>query len=76
MSAINGQGAHHPGCPGGRPAPFLPTRFRDARVVTVIRVIVAEGDGTSRDPFREVVQYIATSGELLAINDPSRGGPR
>ena len=60
---VNGHGE-------GRAPAFPPTRFRDARLVTVIRVVAVEGAGTTANPMREVVQYLATTGELLAVSDP------
>ena len=47
----------------------LPPRFRSARVIEVIEITVAEGEGIEGDPVRLVRYYFSLDGELLARRD-------
>lgn len=44
---------------------------RSVNVVQVIRVVSTTGGDTEKDdPFREIVSYWSSAGELLAVHDP------
>jgi len=47
----------------------LPPRFRGACVIPVIKITVAEGQGTKDDPVRPVYYYHSLNGDLLAKAD-------
>jgi hypothetical protein len=50
--------------------PSLPKSWvRDVRVMEVIRVESCVGKGIDGDPYRALVQFFATTGELLAERD-------
>lgn len=42
----------------------------NARIVSMIEVTYNTGDGTEKNPSREVVEYHLTDGTLIARNDP------
>ena len=42
---------------------------RSARLVEVIEVHAAKGDGTDKDPMRIITEYWSKDGKLLAVND-------
>ncbi len=56
----------------------IPRGCDKAEVVSVIRTIALKGEGTKKDPVRDVIQYWDFDGNLLAecdcinINDESR----
>jgi hypothetical protein len=47
--------------------------MKQASVIEVLRVVVAEGDG-KETIYRNVTYYFSTEGDLLAVNDPCPDG--
>lgn len=42
------------------------SKFRDAKIIEVIKVEVNEGDGTTEDPIRRVAYLLSKKGDVLA----------
>lgn len=49
-------------------APCLP-RMRSAKTVQLLEIVVAEGEGNSGDPVREVTYYFRPNGDVVARCD-------
>lgn len=44
-------------------------KSQSARLVEVIEVKTAKGEGTDKDPMRIITEYWSKDGKLLAVND-------